>query len=111
MYTQKAIERAIEGGWSPKQNDAGFSMARLSIGSDIKEGNLYTDPLFWQALGKAEGWGSSCHHYSPKFGWEAYRHAAKCIVGAHLWEANWHRFIDHLAEGKDIESFFKGLLK
>ena len=24
-----------------------------------------------------------------------------------LWEKNWHRFIDHLANGKTIESFFE----
>lgn len=27
------------------------------------------------------------------------------------WEAVWHRFIDHLAEGKDAKSFFKELLE
>ena len=49
----------------------------------------FLDPLFWQALGKAMGWGGE--------DWDG------------GWRKHWHRFIDHLAEGKDAESFFKDL--
>lgn len=45
------------------------------------------DPLFWQALSKSEGYGKT---YQMEI---------------------WHRFIDHLAEGKDINSFFEELWK
>jgi hypothetical protein len=42
------------------------------------------DPTFWKALGKARSWQD---------------------IGA--WLFHWHRFIDHIAFGKDVESFFK----
>jgi hypothetical protein len=41
------------------------------------------DPTFWKALGKARSWQDT---------------------GA--WLFHWHRFIDHIAFGKDVESFF-----
>lgn len=58
---------------------------------------IVLDPLFWQALGRARGW--------------------EHIIETHLradiivleWRDYWHRFIDHLAEGKDAESFFAAL--
>jgi hypothetical protein len=56
---------------------------------------VFLDPLFWQALGKARGWDIAYGSY----GWET----------AEEWKVNWHRFIDHLAEGKDAESFFAQL--
>jgi hypothetical protein len=31
-------------------------------------------------------------------------------VEAVTWLTEWHRFIDHLAKGKDAESFFKELV-
>jgi hypothetical protein len=58
------------------------------------------DPLFWQALGKAYGWGTDAINVS----WN--------IKGKDMgtWLYNWHSFIDHLAEGKDADSFFKELI-
>ena len=47
--------------------------------------HLY-DPAFWKALGKARSWQDT---------------------GA--WLFHWHRFIDHIAFGKDVESFFSNL--
>lgn len=49
------------------------------------------DRSFWQALGNAKGW--ALKQDSPEH-----------------WKLEWHRFIDHLAEGKDAESFFARLL-
>ena len=43
------------------------------------------DPTFWKALGKARSW------------------------QAGAWLFHWHRFIDHIAFGKDVESFFYNL--
>lgn len=54
--------------------------------ANIYETLLYPD--FWQSLGyrsEEECWNKSC------------------------WKCVWHRFIDHLAEGKSIESFFETL--
>ena len=44
------------------------------------------DPDFWKALAKARKW-----------------------EDANAWRFHWHRFIDHLADGKDVESFFAAL--
>lgn len=52
-------------------------------------------PDFWKSLGKAMGWE----------GEDAY---LTIIMTAHM--AYWHRFIDHLAEGKPPEEYFKKLL-
>lgn len=64
---------------------------------DIERGLL--DPLFWQALGKAEGW-------KPEVTWNEgeLRHQAE-------WRENMHRMIDALAEGKSIEEFLSTLTK
>jgi len=56
------------------------------------------DPLFWQALGKAEGWVEKeerlDNFFNENMNWRYY----------------WHRFIDHLAKGGTPDSFFEELL-
>ena len=47
--------------------------------------------FFWQALGKAMGWG---HYFSVNFS------------GKNMWQFYWHRLINTLAEGKSAEDFF-----
>ena len=46
----------------------------------------FHDPDFWKALATARKW-----------------------EDANAWRFHWHRFIDHLADGKDAESFFAAL--
>lgn len=69
------------------------------------------DRFFWQALGKGLGWKAECYicgareedgHkiYCSRMGWSG-------IVDKNTWRFYWHRFIDHLADGKDINSFFE----
>jgi hypothetical protein len=61
---------------------------------------ILLDPSFWQALGKARGWRESANGM-----------AAHKILGTYgtEWRLQWHLFIDHLADGKDAESFFASL--
>jgi hypothetical protein len=59
----------------------------------LTETEILLQPHFWSALGKARGWG-----YEKKWQYN----------GA-VWLESWHRFIDHLADGKDAESFFATL--
>lgn len=108
---KKAIQKAIEGGWQmtgrldhhrpekemfhDKENS---SFHHKGIWFDIRI--PLSDPLFWQALGKAEGW-EVFEGYDVEGDFSS-------IEG---WRSNWHRFIDHLAEGKDVDSFFNSLLK
>lgn len=57
---------------------------------------ILLDPLFWISLGKAEGWPEQTYHHPD--------------VDPN-WRAYWHRLIDHIAEGKDIGSFFDEIIK
>lgn len=93
--------------------------------------DFFLDSYFWQCLGKARGWGEEMVLIDeidhPKE-WCYYNHCAICgeVVSGELqecgnecstdnapiksWNYEWHRFIDHLASGRDAESFFKKLL-
>jgi hypothetical protein len=96
---ETAIRDAVEkGGW---ENDPKFTLKRISETGKAYfkvEGffplhsrslsEVFLDPSFWQALGKAREW------IAPPKG-QAYFYQ--------------HRFIDHLADGKDAESFFDSL--
>ena len=123
-HIEQAIKEAVEKGWERPQKAFAYgadAMEDIWVVEDrddlfqlediyvIQEALL--DPAFWQALGKARGWQTSCFHLDESGRYEAYRHTAKCGVSTakSYWELQWHRFIDHLAEGKDAESFFKGL--
>ena len=99
MTIQQVIEKAIEGGWqegrSPKvvKTRSGFLVQTKGeiIGFETSIHSVFLDPLFWQSLGKAMGWWGENANGKPQ------------------WVNKWHRFIDHLAEGKDAESFFESL--
>ena len=93
MTIEQTIKKAIEGGWKKE-----FVVEPM----DTPQANFakaMIDPLFWQALGKAMGWtgttyiqmGTKINELSPD------------------WKYQWHCFIDHLAEGKSIESYFEEL--
>ncbi len=84
---QNAIKKALEGGYSyyPKNSDEQDTRCRLCL-----------DPLFWQCLGKEEKWDEKMQ-------------TTERPVYSGAWKDKWHEFIDHLAEGKDAESFFTQL--
>jgi hypothetical protein len=86
-HIEQAIKEAVTYGL-----DAGPHVhARFPAGQhDIRESEVFLDPSFWQALGKARGWAPETEEKQ--------------------WLYYWHRFIDHLAEGKDLESFFADLI-
>lgn len=84
---KEAIKRAIEGGFK-HQSSKSYSHQIATL-----------NPIFWQALGKAEGW--------PKI--SAYPRESDNEF--ETWKMTWHQFIDHLAVGKDADSYFNELLK
>lgn len=97
-YIEQAIKKAIEGGWVYR------------LGNEVVERNLrdgvmlvehFLDPLFWQSLGKAMGWKDEKEYDGGGAHWK--------IKGQ--WKREWHRFIDHLAEGKTAEEYFKEIMK
>lgn len=64
--------------------------------------SLFVDPLFWQALCKENLFGNL------KIFINTWRRDGPRTLPA--WHYQMHRFIDHLAEGKDADSFFDTLL-
>ena len=86
MKVEEAIEKAVEGGYS-------------NIPEGVCADYYFLDPSFWQSLGKAMGLD------------ESRTYNGGVIKGKKLtaWECLWHNFINHLASGKDIPSFFETL--
>lgn len=120
MTLQQAIEKAIEGGYLNNFTDDGSKVidikdedtadGKISIAFYLRETDRFyfnkykicSDPLFWQALGKSMGWKEE-YYIQPKL-----LDDSKVKIRAEYIDV-WHRFIDHLAEGKDIESYFEKL--
>lgn len=103
---QKAIKRAIiSGGYKPKGITLEVVDGEIfTFGKKLSDNECLLDPEFWKCLGKAEGWkwkedisGTGDSIYLEQTGTD--------------WKLEWHKLIDHLAEGKDINSFFDNLLK
>jgi hypothetical protein len=90
MTIQEAVKKSIEHGYSLRGiGPSGFYELLDRYSSDV-----FLDPLFWQSLGKALGWRQDEDQWGDRA----------------EWVSQWHRFIDHLAEGKDAESFFENTL-
>jgi hypothetical protein len=102
-HIEQAIKEAVDkGGFEARKLDYLLSYSALKgTGTEYiaMKNTVLLDPFFWQALGKARGWSElKMPNRSPIGQYEE---------GS--WFSHWHRFIDHLAEGKDAESFFKDL--
>lgn len=112
--TEKAIKKAIDGGYQGGKNFASYRSShgyhRIIICDEgilpkkvLELSDILLDPTFWQALGKAEGWGNiSLDGAVWKSGRDGY---------INVWQSYWHDFIDHLASGKSADAFFEELLK
>lgn len=116
MTIQQAIEKAVEGGYHRGQIGTSPIVeinCDFAITETKGERNHYglawvwLDPLFWQSLGKAMGWEETSHLEYP-YCWY-YKGIYRRNLWGTEWEYNQHRFIDHLAENKDAESFFENL--
>lgn len=119
MTIQEAIEKANVGGYNgyPKS-----FCEECGNYESPKGGSIFLDPLFWQALGKAMGWkNETCRGCSMTRDRRPEKMEEFCYCTdpdtspnkppefIPTWLFRWYRFIDHLAEGKDIESFFEQL--
>lgn len=94
---EQAIKEAVQGAnYREMQSDAP-AVTKYVVRELMDElSNILLDPQFWSALGKARGWEEGLDRDIFRLPIEA-------------WKLKWHRFIDHLAEGKDAESFFASL--
>lgn len=113
-YTQKAIELAIEGGY---RKNSTFPY-REKYGVKINIHRVLLDPLFWQALEKAEDWKEieivmDDHRVHLFMGGTLERQFADgwdMIYKAPAWKYHMLRCMEHLADGHDVDSYFEGLL-
>lgn len=112
-YIEQAIKEAIEKGGYSRYPMPMTMTNRNKTGRGTSDFvTTYTweticfDPKFWQALGRARGWPEEEDNAAEHFN-DAKWHQTTTL---NSWFNHWHRFIDHLAEGHDAESFFKGLL-
>lgn len=92
MTIKTFIEKAIAGGWkSPERWHTYVDAVKDTV---FNYHAILLDPLFWQAVGKTEGWPTKYYRPNPQ-SWP--------------WRDNMHRMIDSLAEGKSIEEFLSTL--
>ena len=107
-YIEQIIKKAIEGGY-PAQGY--FSdIIQIKATDNVREGlknAMFLDPDFWKSLGKAMGWEIPVKANYEEGG----RKENQFSVMQPSWKEQWHNFIDHLAEGKSAEDYFKELLK
>lgn len=90
---ETAIRLAIEGGYKSHFKPS-FLLSTDDFIHRLDKFQILLDPLFWQALSKTEDWATN----------------GKDVYDGWAWLRKWHDFIDHLASGGDIETFFKELL-
>jgi hypothetical protein len=114
---KQAIQKAIEFGWvgvnpfeinvNPHDEDLPKAMVEVmqSIMRKPYISEVLLDKNFWQALGKSEGW----EWFADIADYNVFM--ANRPEGKTHWKIEMRNFIDHLIQGKDIDSYFKELLK
>lgn len=89
---EQAIKKAIKEGWKVPED---YEDDVVELATRYWQ-DTCLDPLFWQALFK---------EYISGLPFKIQDRTLP------QWRQQWHRFIDHLAEGKDAESFFAEIMK
>jgi hypothetical protein len=102
MTIEHAIKKAESEGYWPTHVKESYVFGKLgSVAMNERElGGVFLDSLFWQSLGKAMGW-----EYKARTVFEG----RETTMGKDDWRLRWHRFIDHLADGKGVDEFFEQL--
>ena len=94
MTIEQAIEKAVKAGWNMRRHEYVKQQNEEGVPREV----IFLDPTFWQSLGRAMRWEYTKKDISGEFDF---------IVGKDEWRMQWHRFIDHLADNKTAEEFFK----
>lgn len=100
---ERAIKKAIEGGWKAEQN-AWVTELGGAV-NVIHRADILLDTLFWSALGKTEGWSQECGVI------EDYGFEEDEMGDEYEWKMRWYSFIKHLADGGNIDDYFTKILK
>jgi hypothetical protein len=107
MIPNKAIEKAVEGGWEPSDNPIeDWAVAEKMIGREMLEARTICDLSFWQALGKVMGW-------PEKYEWAEAdsKNTGDEIEKEELaWKYNAHRFYELILTECDAKAYWDELL-
>lgn len=116
MTIEQAIKKAIEVGYV---NVEIIEKPTENYIVHLCNYKTFLDPQFWQSLGKAMGWRQFCKRCDNPSSANSLGACDLCegmesdrpLIGRFElgWLYQWHKFIDHLAEGKNIESYFENL--
>lgn len=118
-YTEQAIKKAIEGGYTfhKIEGTQWFKKTGMKSYKNVHITEVFLDPLFWQCLGKSMGWNADNSHRCSLNHIERLGKSIACTFcegqgkDGIYWLTQWHTLIDHLASGGDVEGYLKSLLK
>ena len=107
---ETAIKQALDAGW----DDTNYAFASRptefdmpKVGASQYGKDLCLDPAFWKALGKARDWeGIAQYDVKERVDDDTSFHFTTEMA---VWQHQMHRLIDHLADGREPESFFAAL--
>jgi hypothetical protein len=108
--TELAIQKAVEGGWGIYDDvhvhpDGDIYLSIKGTNQFEYVGDvIFLDPLFWQALGKTEGWKDREYRMTTVGRGEKH-------VEQSRWKKEQHRLIDAIQQGRSIDEFFGEILK
>ena len=105
MTIEQAIKKAIEGGYDKRLDCGAWTSETGKVVKVWAIEKILLDPQFWQCLFGEEivnGDGQTHDDWrrADDFGWKG---------EMPIWKFKQHQFIDHLAEGKSAEDYFKSL--
>lgn len=105
---EKAIELSIKGGWGRATVYRPELFSYLDTVSFYGQNwpGYFLDPVWWQCLGKSLGWPANM---CTTCGEPNKENCCECCNWISGWQFFWHRFIDHLADGKSPNDFFTQL--
>lgn len=111
-HIQKAIQLAVQGGYLKNSTEI-YKGQVYTFGEKIVNEKVFLDPLFWSSLGKSLSWGDENGIDDRTFWIGTIDYPEISDEGQafrEIWRFKMHQFIDHLAEGKLADDFFKVLL-
>lgn len=102
---QRAVEKAVQGGWDWYGHVANDGYTAEDIYND-HDFNIYKELLnieFWKAIGKAEGWGDATTSRYPTTSWQE----EEMIP---IWHFYMIKMIDALASEQSIEAYLNEIV-
>ena len=105
-YTKKALRLVFDNGyynidWNDRSKCEPWAKEKWFENFQLLEEKKFLEVRFWKILGKSLNW-------NKNYSCEIEYHRNKPYPE---WQWNMHRFIDHIADGKNINDFFKNIIE